>query len=52
MTGKISLEELTVDMAEVLPNVDSETAGQYGDGLGSENEEHQVEFLIQNLRTK
>lgn len=50
MTGKISLEELTVDMAEILPDVDSETAGQYGDGLGSENEERQIELILQNLR--
>jgi hypothetical protein len=37
-------------MAEVLPNVDSQTTGQYGDGIGSENEERQIELLLQHLR--
>jgi len=37
-------------MAEILPDVDSQTTGQYGDGLGSENEERQIELLLQHLR--
>lgn len=49
MSGEVSLDELTSDMAEVLPTVDNRTTGQYGDGLGSENEERQIELLLQRL---
>lgn len=50
MTSEVSLEELTGDMAEVIRTVDSRTTGQYGDGIGSENEERQIELLLQDLR--
>ena len=50
MTEQLSLEDLTVDMAEVIADVDSRTTGQYGDGIGSENEERQIELLLQALR--
>jgi hypothetical protein len=50
MTEQLSLGELTADMAEVAPDVDSQTTGQYGDGIGSENEERQIELLLEDLR--
>jgi hypothetical protein len=39
-------------LAEVLPDVDGETTGQYGDGLGSEDEERQLELLLDRLRER
>lgn len=45
-----SLAELTRDLAVAVPVVDSETTGQYGDGLGSEDEERQAELLLERLR--
>lgn len=50
MTGQLSLRELTIDIAEIIPDVDNQTSGQYGDGIGSENEERQLELLLQELR--
>jgi hypothetical protein len=50
MAQQLSLAELTKDMADVVPDVDAETSGQYGDGLGSEDEERQVESLLDRLR--
>jgi hypothetical protein len=44
------LSDLTEDIAEVIPDVDSRTNGQYGDGIGSENEERQIELLLDELR--
>lgn len=44
------LSELTEDIAEVIPDVDSRTSGQYGDGIGSEDEERQLELLLDELR--
>lgn len=44
------LSDLTEDIAEVIPDVDSRTSGQYGDGIGSENEERQIELLLDELR--
>lgn len=46
-----SLEELTEDMAAVIPTVDAETTGQYDDGLGSEDEERQIELILDHLRS-
>ncbi len=50
MSEPLTLETLTEDLATALPAVDAETTGQYGDGLGSENEERQVELLLEHLR--
>lgn len=50
MARSLSLARLTEDMADVIPDVDAETIGQYGDGLGSEDEERQVELLLDRLR--
>ncbi|MFD1648035.1 transcriptional regulator [Haloarchaeobius litoreus] len=46
-----SLEELTEDMAAVVPTVDAKTNGQYGDGLGSEDEERQIKLILNHLRS-
>jgi hypothetical protein len=46
----LTLETLTEDTAAAVPAVDAETTGQYGDGLGSENEERQVDLLLDHLR--
>jgi hypothetical protein len=45
-----ALSDLTKDIAEVIPDVDSRTSGQYGDGIGSEDEERQIELLLDELR--
>jgi len=50
MGEPLSLRELTTDMAKAVPDVDNRTAGQYGDGIGSENEERQIELLLRDLR--
>jgi hypothetical protein len=50
MASELSLEHLTEDMAEAISDVDSRTTGQYGDGIGSENEERQIELLLEELR--
>jgi len=44
MCEHAALRELTEMLAGAAPDVDSETTGQYGDGLGSEDEERQLEF--------
>ncbi|MFB6152468.1 MAG: hypothetical protein ABEJ40_11745 [Haloarculaceae archaeon] len=49
MTGSLSLGELTEDLPEAIPAIDSETTGQYGDGLGSEDEERQLKLLVKHL---
>jgi hypothetical protein len=50
MSERLTLETLTEDVATAVPTVDAVTTGQYGDGLGSENEERQVELLLEHLR--
>lgn len=50
MCGHAALRELTERLAEAVPDVDGETTGQYGDGLGSEDEERQLELLLDRLR--
>jgi len=49
MTDPVSLADLTVDMAEVVPAVDEGTSGQYGAGIGSESEERQLELILDQL---
>ena len=46
----ISLETLAEDIASVIPSIDSRTTGQYGDGIGSEDEERQIELILRELR--
>jgi len=48
--GHSSLSQLASDIAKVVPTVDAETEGQYGDGLGSESEERQVKLILDVLR--
>ncbi|WP_435123767.1 hypothetical protein [Halobaculum sp. D14] len=50
MEDALSLEVFTGAIADAVPAVDRNTTGQYGDGLGSENEERQVELLLDHLR--
>ncbi|WP_254279971.1 transcriptional regulator [Haloarcula marina] len=50
MTTAKTLRQFADDLATVLPKVDSQTTGQYGDGLGSEDEETQVEALLSALQ--
>jgi len=50
MTERLALETLTEDLAAAVPAVDARTTGQYGNGLGSEDEERQVELLLEHLR--
>ncbi|CQR50906.1 hypothetical protein [Haloferax massiliensis] len=50
MTQALSLEELTQALATVIHDVDSSTEGQYGNGIGSENEERQLALLLEQLR--
>jgi len=50
MADALSLEGFTEDVAGAVPPVDGETTGQYGDGLGSEDEERQLELLLGHLR--
>jgi hypothetical protein len=50
MADPPSLYEFTGDVAGAVPTVDRETMGQYGDGLGSEDEERQLELLLDYLR--
>lgn len=49
MGSPVTLESLTEDMAEAVPPVDAETEGQYGNGLGSENEVRQIELVLEYL---
>lgn len=46
----MSLTRLATDIAAVIAAVDAETTGQYGDGIGSEDEERQVELLLEALK--
>lgn len=44
------ITQLAEDTAEVIPQIDSETTGQYGDGIGSEDEERQIALILEKLR--
>jgi hypothetical protein len=46
-----SLFRLAVDFASVVPSVDAKTEGQYGSGIGSENETRQVELVMDALHS-
>lgn len=46
----MSLARLGTDIASVISDVDTRTTGQYGDGIGSEDEERQVELLVESLK--
>jgi hypothetical protein len=50
MVAASSLDALTEAVANAVPAVDHKTTGQYGDGLGSEDEERQLELLLDHLR--
>jgi hypothetical protein len=50
MEDALSLDVFTGAIADAVPAVDRNTTGQYGDGLGSEDEERQVELLLDHLR--
>lgn len=45
----MSFAQLASDIAVVLPEVDANTTGQYGAGMGSEDEERQLDFLFDAL---
>jgi hypothetical protein len=45
-----TLARFADDLAMVLPTVDARTSGQYGDGLGSEDESEQLAALLAELR--
>ncbi len=45
-----SVEAVTTDIANRIPAIDRETTGQYGDGIGSENEERQLSLIVGALR--
>lgn len=45
----MSLTRLATDIADVISAVDANTTGQYGDGIGSEDEERQVKLLLEAL---
>ena len=46
MTDRHTLNTLTEDMASIISSVDSQTTGQYGDGITSESEERQIELIL------
>lgn len=50
MVDRQTLKTLAEDTASVIPSVDSQTTGQYGDGIGSESEERQIELILRELR--
>lgn len=50
MADPLSLNRFTEDVADAVPVVDCETTGKYGDGLGSEDEERQLDLLLDHLR--
>lgn len=45
----MSLKRLATDIASVISAADANTTGQYRDGIGSEDEERQVELLLEGL---
>jgi len=50
MPTRRTLQQFADDLADVLPAVDAETTGQYGAGLGSEDEADQLTALLEALR--
>jgi hypothetical protein len=50
MSTTETLTRFTEDLAAVLPTVDATTTGQYGAGIGSENEPEQLRRLLTALR--
>jgi hypothetical protein len=44
------LRALADDISEAIKAVDRRTVGQYGEGIGSEDEEDQLELLLEELR--
>lgn len=46
------LTNLAEDISDVIESVDAETTGQYGNGIGSENEEDQLELLLEELQAR
>jgi len=50
MGPALSLDTFTGGVGDAVPAVDRVTTGQYGDGLGSENEERRLELLLDHLR--
>lgn len=50
MSSEEALTRLADDIATVIPTVDASTKGQYGDGIGSEDEPRQVELLVDELQ--
>lgn len=46
----VTLPRLATDIATVINRVDAATEGQYGAGIGSEDEERQLDLLIEALR--
>jgi len=50
MTDSDPLARLARDIAGVINGVDAETEGRYGDGLGSEDEERQIDQLLGALQ--
>lgn len=50
MTSNKSLSRFAEDIADVMPEVDENTEGQYKDGIGSESEPHQLSLLLERLK--
>jgi hypothetical protein len=50
MNNDNTLTRLAGDIATVISTVDANTEGQYGDGIGSEDEPRQVELLVNELQ--
>lgn len=50
MSSEEALTRLADDIATVIRTVDANTEGQYGDGIGSEDEPRQVELLVDELQ--
>jgi hypothetical protein len=50
MSSENTLARLADDIATVISTVDRNTEGQYGDGIGSEDEPRQVELLVEELQ--
>jgi hypothetical protein len=50
MTRHAALERLATDIADLIEAVDADTEGQYGNGIGSESEERQLDLLVEALR--
>ncbi|WP_435075252.1 hypothetical protein [Halorubrum sp. HHNYT27] len=50
MSSEQKLAALAEDIATVISAVDRNTEGQYGDGIGSEDEPRQVKLLVEELQ--